>query len=83
MEIEITGTEKKLFSCMDFEGLIGNEELAMDETGFPSISIMAAGGGTYSGEGAFSGIHSIHFFKNFITCHLSLSTNKYHDCKLL
>ena len=38
MEIEITGTEKKLFSCMDSEGLIGNEELAMDETGFPSIS---------------------------------------------
>ena len=47
------------------------------------FEIMALGGGTYSGEGAFSGIHSIHFFKNFITCHLSLSTNKYHDCKLL
>lgn len=38
MEIEITGTEKKLFFCVDSEGLIGNEELAMDETGLPSIS---------------------------------------------
>ena len=38
MEIEITGTEKKLFSSMDSEGLTGNEELAMDEAGFPSIS---------------------------------------------
>lgn len=38
MEIEITGTEKKLFSSVDSEGLIGNEELAMDEAGFPSIS---------------------------------------------
>lgn len=38
MEIEITGTEKKLFSCVDSVGLIGNEELAMDETGFLSIS---------------------------------------------
>ena len=47
------------------------------------FEIMAKGGGTYSGEEAFSGIHSIHIFKNFITCHLSLSTNKYHDCKLL
>ena len=47
------------------------------------FEIMAKGGGTYSGKGAFSGIHSIHFFKNFITCHSSLSTNKYHDCKLL
>ena len=28
MEIEITGTEKKLFSSVDSEGLIGNEELA-------------------------------------------------------
>ena len=26
MEIEITGTEKKLFSCVDSEGLIGNED---------------------------------------------------------
>ena len=38
MEIEITGTEKKLLSCVDSESLIGNEELAMDEAGFPSIS---------------------------------------------
>ena len=38
MEIEITGTEKKLFSCVDSEGLTGNEELAMDEAGFLSIS---------------------------------------------
>ena len=41
------------------------------------FEIMAEGGG----EALIQG-YTV-FFKNFITCHLSLSTNKYHDCKLL